>query len=139
MTEPYLILNAKGAISRHVQWKITLQLAIAMREPLSADQVGQISHYRRCAIGQWLESPATLPIQGRPQYAELVRQHIRFHEEMKVIADLLAEGSYSDAAAAMKLRSPFDLSSEALAAAIMACDRVFTIAVPHTPAPVHPW
>jgi hypothetical protein len=50
------VLNAKGAIARHVQWRISLQFAIRMQEPLSEAQLDQIRHYRRCAIGVWLDS-----------------------------------------------------------------------------------
>ncbi len=124
------ILTAKDAIRRHMQWKMTMQFAIATREPLCPDHLEQIRHFRRCAIGRWLDSPSTLPIRSSREYADLARKHVRFHEEMEVIAQLLDSARFEDANEATKLASAFDRASEALAAAIMACDRVLPIAAP---------
>ncbi len=124
------VLNAKAAIARHIQWKITLQFAITMQEPLSADHVNQILHFRQCAIGRWLDSPTTLPMRGTPQYADLMRKHIEFHHEMKRIADLIDDSNYEDAARGISPSSSFMRCSEALANAVMVYDAVAAIAVP---------
>ena len=62
MSEAAPVLNAKAAIARHVQWRITLQLAITLREPLSAGHTEQIRHYRRMrkylSGDHWHEPPA---------------------------------------------------------------------------------
>ena len=129
MLEP-AVLTAKDAIRRHMRWRMTLQFAIATREALSPEHLEQIRHFRLCAIGRWLDSPATFSIRNSREYADLVRRHVRFHEEMEVIAELLESGRFEDAGEAMRLSRAFDLASEALAAAIMACDRVLPIAAP---------
>ena len=125
-----IVLTAKDAIRRHMQWKITIQLAITMREPLSADHVQQIENFRRCAIGAWLESSATLPIRSCAEYDELKRRHIRFHDEMVSIARLLHAGRFEEATVATQPGSAFDLASRALAAAITVCNRILPIAAP---------
>ena len=124
------VLNAKSAIARHIQWKITLQLAITMQEPLSALHVREILHFRECAIGRWLDSAATLPMRVKAEYADLVRKHIDFHHEMTKIANLIAQGRYEDAARNISPSSSFIRSSHALANAVMAYDNVAAIAVP---------
>jgi methyl-accepting chemotaxis protein len=130
MPDVSTVLNAKAAIARHIQWKITLQLAITMQEPLSADHVNQILHFRQCAIGRWLDSAATLPMRGTPEYADLMRKHIDFHHEMKRISDLISDARYENAARSISPTSSFLRSSKALANAVMAYDSVAAIAVP---------
>jgi hypothetical protein len=65
MPDVSTVLNAKAAIARHIQWKITLQLAITLQEPLSVDHIHQILNFRECAIGRWLDSATTLPMRGK--------------------------------------------------------------------------
>ena len=130
MPDVSTVLDARAAIARHIQWKITLQLAITLQEPLSVDHVNQILNFRRCSIGRWLDSGATLSMRGTPQYADLTRKHIEFHEEMKRIADLIAGASYDDAAKGISPSSSFMRGSKALANAVMAYDAVAAVAVP---------
>jgi hypothetical protein len=124
------VLNAKGAIARHIQWRISLQFAIRMQEPLSESQLEHIRHYRRCAIGLWLESPATLPMRSHPAYLDLVHRHIDFHFEMQHIANCIALSKFDVATRAIAAESSFSRSSNALAMAVTAYDRIATIAVP---------
>jgi hypothetical protein len=128
MSETAEVLNAKGAIARHVQWKITLQTSITLRESLSSIHLEQISHYRRCAIGRWLDSDATLAMRNHPAYQELVDRHIAFHFEMHNVAALIQNKRYTDAARAIATASVFSRSSNSLALAITAYDRVAPIA-----------
>ena len=130
MPESSTVLNAKGAIARHIQWRIALQLAIRMRETLSEDQVDEIRHYRRCAIGRWLESPATIAMRSHPAYLDLVNKHIDFHLEMQHIANLIEQRSFDDAAREMDQASRFTASSKALAMSVTAYDRIAPMAIP---------
>ncbi len=130
MPDVATVLNAKAAISRHVQWKITLQMAITMQEPLSADHLHQIRHFRECAIGRWLDSPVTISMRATSEYADLVRKHIEFHREMERVAELIAQAEYELAARAISPASAFIRGSKALANAVMAYDGVAAIAVP---------
>ena len=113
-----------------MQWKITIQLAITVREPLSVDHVRRIEDFRRCAIGAWLESAATLSIRKTAEHAELNRSHIRFHDELVTIAQLLHARRFGDAAKATQPGSGFDVASHAFAAAVTACNRILPIAAP---------
>lgn len=113
-----------------MQWKMTLQLAIAMEEALTALQMEQINYPRRCAIGRWLDSSVTLPVRDRGEYTDLVRKHAHFHKQMGVVAELIQAASFDKAMTATKANSPFVAASEALADAILACDRVLPIAAP---------
>ena len=130
MPDVETVLNAKAAISRHIQWKITLQVAISMQEPLTVDHIRQIRHSRECAIGKWLDSPLTLSMRGTAQYADLMRKHIEFHREMERIADLIADGEFELAARGISPSSGFMRGSKALANAVMAYDAVAAITVP---------
>jgi len=130
MPEVSTVLNAKAAIARHIQWKITLQFAITMQEPLSAEHVHQILNYRHCAIGRWLDSALTTPMRGRPEYVDLVQKHIEFHHEMKRLSELIAGARFEEAALNIGPLSGFARGSKALATAVMAYDAVAAIAVP---------
>ena len=130
MPDRSLVLNAKAAIARHVQWKITLQLAITMQEQLSAEHLHQILKYRDCAIGRWLDSAATLPVRGRQEYIDLVQKHIEFHNEMRKVSDLIGAKRFEDAARSIAPLSSFIQSSMALANAMMVYDRVAAMVVP---------
>ena len=130
MPDVSTVLNAKAAISRHIQWKITLQVAITLQEPLTTEQIHQIQHARECAIGRWLDSPLTLGMRSSLQYSNLVRKHLDFHREMGRIAELILDGRFEDAARAISPSSPFLQSSKALANAVMAYDGLTAIAVP---------
>jgi methyl-accepting chemotaxis protein len=124
------ILTAKDAIARHMQWRMTLQFAIAVREPVPPDQYAQICHDGQCAIGVWLVSPATRGIRGEAPYAELVLRHYEFHREMERVADLIGLGEFDAAAHAMEPDSSFRRASQAIAMAIMAVNRLLVLAVP---------
>jgi len=130
MADVSTVLNAKAAISRHIQWKITLQLAITLQEPLTAEQIHQIRHARECAIGRWLDSPLTFGMRSSLQYSNLVRRHLDFHREMGRIADMIVDGQFEEAARAISPSSAFLESSKALAQAVMAYDVLTAIAVP---------
>ncbi len=108
MSEETAILNAKGAIARHMQWRMTLQLAITLEEPLAPEHIQQIRTYR----------------------VDLCDKHVDFHREMDGVAKLIEGGRYAEAARAIDPYSSFAYSSKALALAITAYDRIATIAVP---------
>jgi hypothetical protein len=125
-----VVLNAKGAIARHVQWKIALQTAIVLREALSASQLDQIRHHRRCAIGLWLDSAATLRFRSSPAYLDLVRKHIGFHHQMERVAVLIGQQSFEEAGRQIKTGSGFHGAALALALAMTVYDQISPIAVP---------
>lgn len=130
MADVSTVLNAKAAISRHIQWKIALQLAITMQEALTAEQIHQIWHARECAVGRWLDSPLTYGMRSSLQYSNLVRMHLDFHREMGRVAELISDGRFEDAARAISPSSSFVHTSKALAHAVMAYDALTAIAVP---------
>ena len=93
------IVTAKDAISRHMQWKITLQLAIALNEPLSPNAIRAIQHSAECPIGRWLVSQHTSCLRNTPEYRDLVARHEEFHREVAQIAAMINQGKYSAARA----------------------------------------
>jgi methyl-accepting chemotaxis protein len=123
------IVTAKDAISRHMQWKIALQLAIALHEPLSPNAIRAIEHSEGCPIGRWLVSQQTLSIRGTPEYRDLVTRHEEFHRELAQIATLINNGKYGAARRALDPNSSFRQASQAMANAIMALDLIQTIAI----------
>jgi methyl-accepting chemotaxis protein len=124
------VLDAKGAITRHVQWKITLQMAIAMREQLTPLQMEQIRHHRRCAIGRWLDSPATTEMRLSAAYHDLVQRHIEFHRDMERVANLIEEQRFEEADRAMDAFSGFQRAARALGLAVTVYDGIMTMSVP---------
>ncbi len=130
MPDVSTVLNAKAAIARHIQWKIALQLAITLQEPLTSDQMHQIQHSRECAVGRWLDSPLTFGMRSSIQFSNLQRLHIEFHQQMLRVAEMISDQRFEEAARAISPSSPFMQSSKALAHAVMAYDALTTIAVP---------
>ena len=130
MVDVSKVLNARAAISRHIQWKIALQLAITLQEPLTTEQIHQIRHARECAVGRWLESSMTFGMRSSLQYSNLVRKHLDFHREMGCIAEMISDERFEDAARAISPTSAFVEIAKALAHAIVAYDTLTSISVP---------
>lgn len=128
--ETTAILNARQAISRHVQWKIALQLAVIQREQLTAEQIDGIEHPHQCSIGRWLNSPVNVAIQTHPAFRDLANRHLQFHQEMMTVARLIAAECFTQAAARMDKLGEFTQAGQALALAITALDRAVPIAIP---------
>ena len=123
------IVTAKDAISRHMQWKITLQLAIALHEPLSPSAIHAIQHSEQCPIGRWLVSQHTSGLRNTPEYRDLVAGHEEFHRELAQIAAMINHGKYGAARRAIDPNSSFRRASQAMANAITALDRIQPIAI----------
>jgi hypothetical protein len=123
------IVTAKDAIARHMQWKITLQLAIALNEPLSPNAIHAIEHSEQCPIGRWLASQHTLGLRNTPEYRDLVARHEEIHRVLAQIAALINSRKYGAARRAIDLNSNFRKASQAMANAITALDRIQPIAI----------
>jgi methyl-accepting chemotaxis protein len=123
------IVTAKDAIARHMQWKITLQLAVALNESLSPNAIRAIQHSEECPIGRWLVSQHTLSIRNTEEYRDLVFRHEEFHREVAQIATMINNRKYSAARCALDPNSSFRQASQAMASAIMALDLIQTIAI----------
>jgi len=123
------IVTAKDAIGHHMRWRITLQLAVTMREPLSPGATRAIQHLEECSIGKWLVSRHTLDVRNTPQYRDLVARHEEFHRVMTEIAFSINHGDYEAAGQALAPGSSFRRAAQAISSAIMELDRVQTIAI----------
>jgi hypothetical protein len=123
------IVTAKDAIAHHMRWRITLQLAVTMREPLSSRATSAIQHLNECSIGKWLASQQTLSVRDTPEYRDLVACHEQFHRVMIQIAFSINHGNYEAAGQALAPGSSFRKAAQAIASAMMALDRVQTIAI----------
>ncbi len=127
--ETTVVLSARQAIAKHVQWKIALQFAVITREQLTVEQIEGIEHPHRCSIGRWLDSPEHVTMQTHPAFRNLANRHLRFHQEMMAIARLIAAECFAEAAARMDNLGEFTQAGQALALAIMALDRIVPIAI----------
>ncbi|MGD0796377.1 MAG: hypothetical protein ABR910_01525 [Acidobacteriaceae bacterium] len=116
------VLSAKDAIAMHMRWRITLQLAIARREPLSPAAVRAIKEPNECCIGVWLLSSRTRAVRHTPQYLALVARHLEFHREMLEIATQIANRNFAAANRALDPGNGFQRASLALATALTAFD-----------------
>ena|ERR1035437_2131683 len=123
------IVTAKDAIANHMRWKITLQVAIALNEPLSPSSIRAIEHLDECPIGRWLVSQYTLSIRNTEEYRDLVFRHEEIHREVAQIASMINNRKYSAARRALDPNSSFRQASQAMANAIMALDLIQTIAI----------
>jgi hypothetical protein len=123
------IVTAKDAIANHMRWKITLQVAIALNEPLSPSSIRAIEHLDECPIGRWLVSQHTLSIRNTEEYRDLVFRHEEIHREVAQIASMINNRKYSAARRALDPNSSFRQASQAMANAIMALDLIQTIAI----------
>ena len=70
-------MNFEEAITAHSQWKIRLQGVISgtNKEVLDPQIVAKDD---RCALGQWIHGEAR-KYELLPEYADLVKDHARFH------------------------------------------------------------
>jgi hypothetical protein len=123
------IVTAKDAISHHMRWRITLQLAVALRESLSPGATRAIEHLEECSIGKWLVSQHTLGIRGTTEYRDLVARHEEFHRVMTAIAFSINHGDYEAAGRFLAPNSSFRVAAQAISSAMMALDRIQSIAI----------
>ncbi len=123
------LLTAKEAIAIHVRWRITLQTAVATRQPLSVNAIRVIEQPDECCIGRWLLSSHTFAIRRRPEYLALVARHVEFHREMAHLARLIDGGDFEAAERALAAGGSFQKASRAIAGAISAIDRIQTVSL----------
>jgi hypothetical protein len=117
------ILDARDAILRHIRWRITLQLAIRMREPLSANAIQAIEHPEQCSVGQWIGSIETPLVRRLPEFRGLVECHLEFHRAMLEIAEFINRGEFICAERALEPDSRFRAAAQAISSAITKIDR----------------
>jgi len=122
------VVTAKDAIASHMQWKITLQLAIALNETLSPSASAP-SSIRRVPHRQMACSQHASSIRNTPEYRDLVARHEEVHREVAQIATMINNRKYSAARRALDPNSRFRQASQAMASAIMALDLIQTIAI----------
>lgn len=121
-TEP---MNARQVVASHVQWKIALQFAIAMRENLSEEQHRQIRQPTRCPIGRWMDGAMARKHCASPEYGAMYQAHLEFHVEMQRVATCIQEGRFEAASALVETPGCRYLeSANRLANSIMALDRL---------------
>jgi hypothetical protein len=123
------ITTAKDAVAHHMRWRITLQLAVTMREPLGPHATSAIEHLEECSIGKWLISRHTINIRDTQEYRDLVECHEEFHRVMTAIAFSINHGEYEAAGQALAPDSSFRVAAHAISSAMMALDRIQTIAI----------
>jgi hypothetical protein len=117
------IVSAQDAIASHVRWKVTLLLAVRMREPLSERATLSINRPQECSIHRWLVSKHTLGLRGTPEYRSALELHLAFHMQMQRIALLLNNGQFEAAERLLNPPATFQSASNAFANALMALDR----------------
>jgi hypothetical protein len=117
------IVCAQDAIASHVRWKVTLLLAVRMREPLSERATNSIHRPQECSIHKWLLSKHTLRVRGTAEYRAALDMHLAFHTQMQRIAGLLNTGEFEQAERLLNSPENFLNLSNAFANALMAVDR----------------
>jgi hypothetical protein len=117
------IITPRDAIAGHVRWKITLQLAMHLREPLSERATRSIAHIEECSIYKWLLSEHTRDLRSTTEYRSVVQLHVAFHDQMLQIANLLLASGFDEVERRVNHPGPFLDASNALANAIMSLER----------------
>jgi methyl-accepting chemotaxis protein len=123
---PYIaktIITPSDAIASQVRWKITLLLAVKIREQLSARAQQSIQHPEQCSIGKWLLGKHTLHLRGTKEYLAVLDGHEAFHRQMLRVANLINSGDFDEAECLLNSPEPFLSVSNTLANAIMALGR----------------
>ncbi len=123
---PYIaktIVTPQDAIASHIRWKITLLLAVQMREPLSDRATRSLQHPEECSIHKWLLSDHTRHFRGTRDHRTVLDSHAAFHSQMLKVATLLRAGDFDQAEGLLNQSGPFQAASISLANAIMALDR----------------
>jgi hypothetical protein len=131
------ILTPRDAIASHVRWKITLQLAMHLREPLSERATRSITHIEECSIHKWLLSEHTRHVRHSTEYRAVVQLHSAFHDQMLQIANLLQATDFDEVERRVNHPGPFQDASNALANAIMSLEGARPPAPIVQPAPSH--
>jgi hypothetical protein len=123
---PYIakpVTTPQDAIASHVRWKITLLLAVQLREPLSDRATRSLQHPEECSIHKWLQSDYTRHLRGKREHRAVIDLHAAFHSQMLKVATLLSERDFEQAQRLLNQPGPFQEASNSLANAIMALDR----------------
>jgi hypothetical protein len=116
------ILTPRDAIASHVRWKIALQFAAQLREPLSERATSSIAHPQECSVYKWLLSEHTRDVRTTTEYRTVVQLHAAFHNQMLKVANLLQAADFDEAARLVNQPGPFLDASNALAKAIMSME-----------------
>jgi hypothetical protein len=116
------ITTPQDAIASHVRWKIALQLAAQMREPLSERATRTIAHPEECNVHMWLLSEHTRHLRNTCEYSAVMERHIAFHSQMLKVANLLQTADFDQAERLLTQPGPFQEAANAVANAIMALD-----------------
>ena len=116
------ILTPRDAIASHVRWKIALQLAAQLREPLSERATRSITHFEECSIYKWLLSEYTRDLRSTAEYRAIIQHHAAFHDQMLKVANLLQAADFDQADRLVNQPGPFQDASNALANAIMSLE-----------------
>ncbi|HEX9202161.1 MAG TPA: CZB domain-containing protein [Acidobacteriaceae bacterium] len=117
-------MTTRDAIASHVRWKITLLLAVRMREPLSDRALQSIQYPEQCSLGKWLLGKHTLHLRSTKEYLAAVDGHQAFHRQMLAIAHLINSRKFDEAERLLNFPGPFISASNSFANAIMALDRI---------------
>jgi hypothetical protein len=131
------VLTPRDAIASHVRWKITLQLAMHLREPLSERATRSITHIEECSINKWLLSEHTRDVRSTAEYRAVVQLHIAFHDQMLQIANLLQAADFDEVERRVNHPGPFLDASNAFANAIMSLESARRLASMRQPDTSH--
>jgi hypothetical protein len=109
---------------------LTLWAAVFTRKPLTVEQIDQIVHADRCAIGRWLAEQAETDLACSEEYQEVVENHEEFHREMMEVAMMLTSRDFEGAMKGIQEGSDFTRCGRRLAVSITELNRVQRMMVP---------
>ncbi len=66
-------------ITNHLEWIETIA-SLLDSEKISREDLQVITQHDKCALGQWLNSEASMKFKDLPEYEKLIESHEAFHK-----------------------------------------------------------
>jgi len=66
-------------ITNHLEW-IEIIVSLLGNEKITDENLHAITQHDKCALGQWLNSEASIEFKDLPEYEKLIKSHEAFHK-----------------------------------------------------------
>jgi methyl-accepting chemotaxis protein len=72
-------MDIKQEITNHLEWIETIASLLGGEE-ITQEDLQAITQHNKCALGQWLNSEASMKFKDLPEYEKLIESHKAFHK-----------------------------------------------------------
>lgn len=109
-------MDFDDAIKAHSAWK--MKLAAYLRKPDGSLKSVDVQVDHKCTLGQWIYGEGA-KFANLPEFAELKKEHARFHKAAAEIIDKADSGADTSEDTALGSKSEFGSASSKVVTAIM--------------------